>query len=205
MDGLAESFSEVTVFGDDLIVPTQSVETIKLVLHECGLKVNVQKTYSEGFFRESCGCDAYKGYDVTPAYALQPIDASPSSMATTVETANNFFLKGYWCASDAIVSTIPPQELKLLRICGSEDGAFGLRSFVGSDTSHLRRGWDPGLHRMFSISLNIDSKSVRERGRGSADLSQYFFEKPNPLFQWSAGKVSSVRLRKRRTRVYDNS
>nr|UJQ85847.1 MAG: hypothetical protein 3 [Leviviridae sp.] len=203
LDGLEDTFRSVTVFGDDIIAPAHALETIKLVLHECGLKVNHLKTFGSGCFRESCGVDAFKGYDVTPAYTLQPYDDSPSSMATTVEVANNFFFKGYWNTSDVLVSSIPPAERKLLRICGSDDGAFGLRSFVGTDTSHLRRGWDPDLQQSFSVSIAVTSKVTKLRGRGASDLTQYFTERPNPMFKWGAGQVGPVRLRKRRTGVVE--
>nr|UJQ85829.1 MAG: hypothetical protein 3 [Leviviridae sp.] len=202
-EDLEETFREVTVYGDDIIIPTRALETIKLVLHECGLKVNVNKTYGGSNFRESCGCDAFRGVDVTPAYALHPYDDSPTSMATTVAESNNFFKKGYWNTSEAIVSQIPPQERKLLRVCGSEDGNFGLFSFVGSSTEHLRRGWDKDLQKEYSISLTVRSKVDRVRGRGTADLTQYFTEHPSPDIIWAAGQVSGVRITKTRTRVYD--
>lgn len=200
---LGDQCSEVTVFGDDIIVPVRAVETIELLLQELGLKVNKSKSYSEGFFRESCGCDAFMGHDVTPAYALQPYDDSPSAMATTVAVSNNFFLKGYWRTAEAVLSAIPPKELKLLRVCGSADGAFGLRSYSGSDTSHLKKGWDAKTQRSFSVSLAVTSKVRKERGRRSADLTQYFTESPDPMFNWSAGQVGSTLLRKSKVRVYD--
>lgn len=205
LHGVEEDFKTVTVFGDDIIAPVQALETIKLVLTECGLKINDSKTYGAGLFRESCGCDAFKGYDVTPAYALQPYDDSPSSMATTVEVSNNFFLKGYWNTADAVVSSIPEKERKLLAICGSDDGTFGLRSFVGTDTSHLKHGWDRDLQFPFSISMGIAQKVKRMRGQGSSDLVQYFTERPSPDVVWSAGAVGRVRLRKKRTRVQDKT
>jgi hypothetical protein len=203
LDSLREAFREVTVFGDDIIIPVRALECLRLVLHECGLKVNDSKTFGEGNFRESCGMDAFRGFDVSPAYYLEPYDGTAASIVTTVETANNFFMKGYWHASEAVVSAIPPQERKLLRVCGSEDGNFGLRSFVGTDVSHLRQGWDSALQRTFSISLAVRSIADMVRGRDSASLSQYFFERPNPLEKWAAGQVSRVRVRKARTRVLD--
>jgi hypothetical protein len=202
-ESIKSSFREVTVFGDDIIIPTRALESLKLVLHECGLKVNDSKTFGGSNFRESCGIDAFKGYDVTPAYILEPYDGSASSMATVVEVSNNFFLKGYWRASESMVSSIPPEELKLLRICGSEDGHFGLRSFVGTDTSHLRRGYDPHWQRAYSISISVTSKVTKKRGQGTASLSQYFFERPAPLTEWSPGEVSRTRVRKARVRVHD--
>lgn len=219
-DGIEESFREVTVFGDDIIAPTRALETIKLVLHECGLKVNASKTFGGSNFRESCGMDAFRGHEVTPAYILQPYDASPSAMAATVEASNNMFYHGYWYAARTIAHQLPEKELKLLRVVkapidkliprrdqpnyevpGATDGSFGLRSYCGSSDLHLKKVWNQALQRTENIGLAVSCKTDRARGRGSSDLTQYFFEDPDPDFQWSAGKVAAVRLRKRLTRV----
>lgn len=56
------------VFGDDIIVPTHEYEDISQILHQAGLVVNSDKSYSDGPFRESCGGDYFNGYDVTPFY-----------------------------------------------------------------------------------------------------------------------------------------
>lgn len=57
---------EIAVYGDDLIVPLSWVETMLRVFPEFGLKFNENKSFWSGPFRESCGLDAYDGYDVTP-------------------------------------------------------------------------------------------------------------------------------------------
>jgi hypothetical protein len=203
LSGVEESFREVTVFGDDIIAPTRALSAIKLVFHELGLKINASKTFGGSFFRESCGCDAFKGYDVTPAYALQPYDASPSAMEAIVETSNNFFSKGYWRAAHAIALTIPPEERKLLSVVGESDGSFGLKSYTGTDRSHLKHGYDRDLQRAYSIALAVTSKVTKVRGRGDADLAQYFTERPSTEFRWQAGQVRRIRLRKGRVRVHD--
>jgi hypothetical protein len=56
------------VFGDDIIVPSTESESLLHVLKGAGLIVNNDKSYTSGPFRESCGGDYYKGYDVTPVY-----------------------------------------------------------------------------------------------------------------------------------------
>lgn len=56
------------VYGDDIIVPTDSSDTVMCTLQKYYCKVNVRKSFSRGFFRESCGMDAYAGYEVTPTY-----------------------------------------------------------------------------------------------------------------------------------------
>jgi len=56
----------IYVYGDDLIVPTDMAERCIHVLESVGLRVNKSKSCIHGFFRESCGVDAFKGVDITP-------------------------------------------------------------------------------------------------------------------------------------------
>ena len=65
---------DIAVYGDDLIVPTKSYDAIVRVLEVCGFSVNPDKSFSSGYFRESCGCDAFDGIDVTPIYWKEPLD-----------------------------------------------------------------------------------------------------------------------------------
>lgn len=61
-------FTEVAVYGDDIIVPSARSHEVIQILHDAGYVVNVDKSYCDGEFRESCGGDYYKGVDVTPFY-----------------------------------------------------------------------------------------------------------------------------------------
>jgi hypothetical protein len=56
------------VYGDDLIVPKTAFRALRSILGYCGFKVNSEKTFYEGPFRESCGADWYLGQDVRPVY-----------------------------------------------------------------------------------------------------------------------------------------
>lgn len=58
--------TDVSVFGDDIIVPVTDVAVTVAVIEAVGLKVNMQKSFTRGPFRESCGGDYYAGYNVTP-------------------------------------------------------------------------------------------------------------------------------------------
>jgi hypothetical protein len=63
---LNEAIEQVNLFGDDLEIPSACVPAVKKWLVAVGLLVNDDKTYVEGFFRESCGGDYYHGIDVAP-------------------------------------------------------------------------------------------------------------------------------------------
>lgn len=56
----------VSVFGDDIVVPSEAFSTLTLALEQAGLTVNRKKSFNEGPFRESCGLDCYLGYSVRP-------------------------------------------------------------------------------------------------------------------------------------------
>lgn len=62
------NYNNVGVFGDDIIFPSTLFKELSETLSKAGLKVNHDKSYSEGPFRESCGGDYYAGVDVTPFY-----------------------------------------------------------------------------------------------------------------------------------------
>lgn len=59
---------DVWVYGDDIIVPTESAGALLSVLKFCGFTANERKTFTIGPFRESCGGDYWDGEAVRPHY-----------------------------------------------------------------------------------------------------------------------------------------
>nr|UJQ85091.1 MAG: hypothetical protein 3 [Leviviridae sp.] len=211
-----DDFARVTVFGDDIIAPNAAFSVIANLLTEVGLKVNSEKSFHTGLFRESCGIDAYNGVDVTPGYLLEKYNGSPSSIASTVECANNLFKKGLWHASNSVLNQVPEKELRLLQVLKvrfddehkkpqvpmpGDEGGLGLQSFCGQKRSHLRKRWNPWLQRVEYTTLGLTTKVIRERGTDRSNLTQYFIERPDPELPWEAGQVRQVRVRKARIRV----
>lgn len=56
------------VFGDDIIVDTNLYPEVISTLQHLGFIPNADKSFNEGFFRESCGGDYYHGYNVRGVY-----------------------------------------------------------------------------------------------------------------------------------------
>lgn len=56
------------VFGDDIVIPTELYTPVVWTLQALGHVPNLEKSYSTGYFRESCGTDCYKGYNVRGVY-----------------------------------------------------------------------------------------------------------------------------------------
>jgi len=63
----------VSVYGDDIICPTDAVAELTFALGFLGFQVNPDKSFDSGPFRESCGGHYYDGYDITPFYIKAPI------------------------------------------------------------------------------------------------------------------------------------
>lgn len=61
-----QASSLVYVYGDDLIVPREYFYLVEKTLKRVGLKLNADKSFSKGFFRESCGGDYLHGKEVVP-------------------------------------------------------------------------------------------------------------------------------------------
>lgn len=57
-----------SVFGDDIIVTRESYDLVCSLLTICGFKVNVDKSFNTGDFRESCGCDYFRGHNIRGVY-----------------------------------------------------------------------------------------------------------------------------------------
>jgi len=63
---LAGVKGKISVYGDDLIYPRRLHKYVEYLFPKIGLILNTDKTFSDLPFRESCGCDFYKGVDVRP-------------------------------------------------------------------------------------------------------------------------------------------
>jgi hypothetical protein len=57
--------SRVRVYGDDIVVPVRFVQRVVESLELYGFKVNSNKSFWTGRFRESCGKEYYNGHDVS--------------------------------------------------------------------------------------------------------------------------------------------
>lgn len=56
----------IWVYGDDIIVPSHLANLVYEHLPTFGMKLNVDKSFVNSRFRESCGMNAFNGVDITP-------------------------------------------------------------------------------------------------------------------------------------------
>lgn len=92
------------VYGDDIVCPLEYSAAIMVHLEAVHLKVNRDKCCLGDSFRESCGCDAYRGVDVTPVRIREPLDSSfvGMSLFSWCATHNLFSARGLYNTCDQI-------------------------------------------------------------------------------------------------------
>jgi len=66
------------VFGDDIVCHPEVAVRVFRLLGMLGFVVNSNKTFVQGLFRESCGCDFFKGHDIRPFYVKGRIETRTS-------------------------------------------------------------------------------------------------------------------------------
>ncbi len=181
---------EVAVFGDDIVIPADSRELLVNALEVLYFKVNVNKSFWTGRFRESCGVDAFGGANVTPAYWRTFYDGKPESLASTVECRNNFYKKFLLHTAAYLASTLPSD----LPNVAMDSGVFGLKSRCGMGNSHLKMRTNPQLQRDEIYVRSLIAKQSRSYTGGDSALLQYFTEEPSPLTEWTHGIMQRPRL-----------
>jgi len=140
----------VTVYGDDIILPTSRVALCVEVLTACGFIINRKKSYTTGPFRESCGKDYYRGMDVRPFYQKEWV--SPR----TLFILHNFYVrKGEADLAKRVRGWIHPC-LQLFGPDGYGDGhllGFHLKKVK---PRHTRNGYSGYLFDTFTVKGRSD-------------------------------------------------
>ncbi len=185
---------EVAVFGDDVIVPEDSRESFVQLLELLWFKINADKSFWTGRFRESCGVDAFRGVDVTPAYYREPYDGKPASLASVVEVSNNFYQKFLVNVSSYLASTLPRD----LPEVAMRSGVLGLKTFCQSENTHLPVRYNSDLQRVEYRAITLASVSPRTPTNDDSSLLQYFTEDPSPHDQWEHGIAGRPLLKARK-------
>lgn len=174
---------QVAIFGDDIVVPVDSRELLVEALEVLDFKVNDAKSFWTGKFRESCGVDAFDGVDVTPAYWRTFNNGKPESVASTVETRNNFHKKFLLTAADRLASTIP-RDIPSVHITS---GVFGFKSFIRPENRGFRTRDNPGLQRTEIRVRTLIGSQERIATNDDSALLQFFTEDPDPFTKWTHG------------------
>jgi len=123
----------VRVYGDDIIVPVDHARSVIGALEDFGLRVNTDKSFWTGKFRESCGGDYYDGVWVTPVRVRRNLASGRSNvqeLMSTVSLRNQFYFAGYWRTAAWLDRWLEPIMNGFYPTIDSESAALGRHSLL---------------------------------------------------------------------------
>jgi len=134
----------VRVYGDDIIVPVDYVDTVVQVLQTFGSVVNLSKSFWNGKFRESCGKEYFDGHDVSIVKVRNEFPQrrqDVTGVISIVELRNQLYFAGYWSTCKWLDNYIR-KLLKHFPVVLPSSPVLGRHSFLGYETQWI----DDNLH-----------------------------------------------------------
>jgi len=130
----------VSVYGDDVVIPTRAVDLYIRAITEAGYVINTDKTHTEvdaqdaGLFRESCGKHYSGHHEVTPFY----VKKEPETILEVFHLVNNLYrwitrvgkllpernLAALWSYWEHLRTLVEPKWRQPRIPDGKGDGAF---------------------------------------------------------------------------------
>lgn len=187
----------VRIFGDDIIVPSDTVLSVIETLEAYGLKVNHNKSFWTGNFRESCGKEYYKGHDVSIVKFRREFPTSRQhvqEIISLVSFRNQLYNAGLWETCkwvDNMVEGLIPFPTVL-----PTSPVLGRHSFLGYESEKMC----PYLHRDLVRGAMVVSKIPKSDLGDIGALLKFFLKRgDDPSFDKNhlrrAGRPDSVDIK----------
>jgi len=185
------------VFGDDIIVLEQAYKLVCKMLSIFGFSVNADKSFNEGFFRESCGSDFSSGHNVRGVYIKRLRDVNDCYSAI------NRLIR--WSARHSIelkksVSFLL-SKVRFLPVPYDEQDDAGLKV---PETMLKRRLLHPGTRATFYRYMRLQERRICiSKYEKRCSLPGFFVNEAGLLVAFLAGSIrnGSVVLRTSRRRA----
>lgn len=147
--------TDMRVYGDDIIMPSQGFDLLSEVLQDCGFKLNAKKSFSKGPFRESCGSDYLNGIDIRPYYLrTQVTDRVLFSM-------HNWFFRHGELKLAAFVEQETHEPDRLYGPDGYGDGHLIGEWQPRQSRTRLRAGFEGGVFDTYTLKPKFFKKQLR--------------------------------------------
>lgn len=147
---------DLWVYGDDIIVPQTSAPLVLEALEHFGFSPNRKKTFTQGYFYESCGKDFYQGENCRPFFIKKSVVTVADAYVLSNQLAAFSLLDGsiprfasrkVWNIREHVVRRIP----RHLRCFGPPEAGNGVihstfdvarPGFVNHFRGLTDRGWE---------------------------------------------------------------
>jgi len=190
--------SSVRTYGDDIVCPSVSAETVINCLEGFALKVNRRKSFWTGKFRESCGKEYFDGADVGFVKLRREFPANrhdAEGVASLVALRNLLWLRGYLTSAewldDEIRTLIPFPRVR------QDTGALCALDYV-HDVEKIDVDLQKPLVKAMRVHAKIPNSKLGEHGA----LMKHFLRRGEEPFQdldhlLRSGRPVSLSLKKR--------
>ncbi len=200
---LSAMFGKVRVYGDDIIVPVEYVDRVIEWLKAFGLKVNLDKSFWTGKFRESCGGDYYDGEWVTPVRLRHELPASledADGVVGLVTFRNLLYWNGFWTTAKKIDERITFLSRGWYNVVDETAEGLGRESVFGWRLRLQRDRLHPGTHVPLVRGLKVRTPSPESFITGEGALLKFLFRKsflpwqdPRHLTHYGRGSVAGIK------------
>ena len=172
----------VRVYGDDIIVPVDHVHEVVRYLETFGFKVNTNKSFWTGKFRESCGEEFYDGERVSIARFRREFPTRPThvqEIISLVSFRNQIYSLGLWKTTRVLDDKL----MKLLKgnfpVVHPNSPALGRVTYSGDYEVHRM---SPTLHAPLVKAYVTKAKLPFSRLDGHGALLKWFLKQGDEPF-----------------------
>lgn len=172
---LMRALRGVRIYGDDIVVPTDTVFSVVDSLEHFGARVGASKSFWIGKFRESCGKEYYDGFDVSIVKVRRMLPTTRKhvpEIISSVSLRNQLYRAGYW----ETVKWLDSYLVKILKYfpwVESSSSVLGRESFLGYESQKQCEK----LHGPLVKGWVISSRLPNDPLDGPGALLKYFLKR----------------------------
>jgi len=186
--GRSRGSSTFAVFGDDIIVEAKAYALVSRLLFLTGFRVNHDKSFNIGPFRESCGHDYFSGHSVRGVYIRKLL--STHDVYSAINRLNR------WSAEHgvhlrALVSYLS-QKVRFLPIPFDEDDSVGIKVPRGLLDKPIYGEF--GMIQYRALVSRPNRVAIPPKRKDVAEQLGYFDNPPGLLISFVAGYIRAGSL-----------
>lgn len=166
---------KVRIYGDDIIVPVDTVHSVIHVLELFGARVSGDKSFWIGRFRESCGKEYYDGHDVSIVKVRREFPTSRRhvpELISVISLRNQLYHAGCWRATKWLDDYII-RIIKHFPVVLPSSPVLGRNSFLGYES----QGEHETLHRPYVRGWYVSSRPPRDFLEDHGALLKFFLKR----------------------------
>lgn len=193
------SDDRVFVYGDDIIVASNAYSVVCEELESFGLRVNRDKSYHTGLFRESCGVEAWSGYNITPSRLKQMPPSRRNDvkgLCNWVAVHNALRATGYQLAARRVQTVVEsvvqvPWNIQGLQLSFQDSELTS--SLVSTLNKGFKQRWNPRYHTREIKVLGIRQKPEISSLDGWKRLHRNLLMTPRDPDRWQRRNAVSFK------------